>query len=853
MQARKLLFILLLLTGLKAAAQPELLLTQWHDKAPIEKVYLHTDRDQYLAGDTIWFKAYLSADYLPDTGSSVLLVSLNDASGKTLFKARLPIVLGISNGQLPLPTSLFSGRYTLTAFTPTLLNNGPDFIYKKPIEVYGKNPDDKKQAAEKNKQEPAVIKKDKTTEENIDSKFKIQNSKLTVAFFPEGGNFITGLSNTIAFKATNEYGEPVNVHGAVYSSKNGRLSDLTTVHDGMGFFELQPSAGETFYVLTDADPDLKKTLQPATSAEQLRFDLPLPSAKGSAISIIPHPEGSYFELHTNTEDGGMKPAYMLGQMQHRVVFRQDFNAAKSEWQGVLKTRNLHSGILQITVFNAKGLPLAERLVFVNNKEYIQPADLITDTLSFARMAKNRFRIAFPDTIQGNFSVSVTDAQYEANPERTDNIFSTLFMTSDLRGYIHDPAWYFRNEGDSVTLAADLLMMTNGWRRFKWNELEKQVNSPLPYADPAFITLSGRVFLRGTRKPVANKPLILLLTSGGHLMNTQTIFSDDRGYFKSDSLIFYGSARAFIIEPKNRKSNYIEVEIDSLTKNSYLLPLTSYLLPSASMPLTPFLRKQLDMDYDAILKAEGLMLEGVTVKGVKLTPSQQVEEKYTHGAFATDAFAEKTLDLINTNDIVVQDNIFEYLRSKVPGLQVVEPDYTFAGVPDPDPRYDVTKYRLFYRQQVSLSSQGNPAMTVYLNEVETDASVVEAIPASEIALIKIFSSFAMATGGGPGGAIAIYTKKDLDMPSTSKGNIFSTTGFSVIKEFYAPDYKEVPNALFSRPDNRITLDWRPNTFFNAVSPKIPFSFYNNDRTKKFRVVVEGMTTTGKLICVDRVVE
>ncbi len=825
-----LITILLFLTITAIAQQPEAQLSQWHSKAPIEKVYLQTDRDNYLAGDTIWFKAYLASDYLPDTASSVLMVSLNDASGKSLFKVRLPIVLGISNGQLPIPSSLATDQYSINAFTATLLNNGPDYVFKKKVSIYGKM---------------KPIGADPTTWS--------PDPKLFIDFFPEGGNFITGVSNTIAFKATNEFGWPGIVHGSVFSSKRGKLFDLSVVHDGMGFFELEPTAGETFYVMADTDPEHKKQTDQTEKSVQQKYNLPVPSDKGTAVSIIPHPEGSYFEVHTAGDDLNQKPAYMLGQMQHRVVFRQDLSQTKTEWQGVLNTRKLHSGIMQITIFNAKGLPLAERLVFVQNKEYIQPAQLLTDTVAFSRMARNRFRFAIDDTVQGNVSIAITDADYERLPNRQESIFSSLLLTSDLKGSVNDPGWYFRNEGDSVTTALDLLMMTNGWRRFKWSELAQKVTSALPYTDPAYITLSGRAFLRGTRKPLVSRPLILLLTSGGHLMNTQTVFSDEKGYFKSDSLIFYGAARAFIIEPKNKKSNYIEVEIDSSMKVSYTLPVTSNLLPATSLPLTPFMRKQLDMDYAAILKAEGIMLEGVTVQSVKLTPTQKLEEKYTSGAFATEAFAEKTIDMINTDDIVVQDNIFEYLRSRVPGLQVVEPDYTFAGVPNPDPRYDVTKYRLYYRQQVSLSSQGNPAMTVYLNEVETDASVVEALPASEIALVKIFSAFTMATGGGPGGAIAIYTRKDLDMPSTSKGNIFSTTGFSVIKEFYAPEYKEIPNALFSRPDNRITLDWRPNIFFNAIGPRIPFSFYNNDRTKKFRVVIEGMTTTGKLIMIDKIVE
>ena len=77
------------------------------------------------------------------------------------------------------------------------------------------------------------------------------------------------------------------------------------------------------------------------------------------------------------------------------------------------------------------------------------------------------------------------------------------------------------------------------------------------------------------------------------------------------------------------------------------------------------------------------------------------------------------------------------------------------------------------------------------------------------------------------------------------------GFSIVKEFFTPDYKADPSLLL-KPDNRITLLWRPNIFVNNINPVIPVSFYNSDRTKKFKVVVEGMTTSGKLISLEKII-
>jgi hypothetical protein len=142
------------------------------------------------------------------------------------------------------------------------------------------------------------------------------------------------------------------------------------------------------------------------------------------------------------------------------------------------------------------------------------------------------------------------------------------------------------------------------------------------------------------------------------------------------------------------------------------------------------------------------------------------------------------------------------------------------------------------------------MTLFLDEVETDASMIAAIPANQVALVKVFDHFAAATGNAPGGVLAIYTKTGKDYVARKGPVSFGVyNGYSVVKEFYAPDYSVKGDDKGT--DNRITIDWRPSILCNYVNPTIPFSFYNNDRTRSFHIVVEGMTLSGKLIHVDRI--
>ncbi len=774
--------------------EPEQLLQQWYQKAPVEKAWLHCDRDNYVAGETAWFKAYLYSDYQPDTLSSVLYVELLNEQGAIIVRHVFPVLLGGAYGQVDLPDSLITGLYQLRAYTPGMLNNGADFIFRKRLHIYGRKP----------LRNEAVV-----------------TSHIQLGFFPEGGNLVNGWMNTIAFKATDDNGIPVQVSGSILNSKGVAVTSFSAYHDGMGMIELTPEKGETYTAKIDSP------------VRDTTTSLPESQEQGLLLSLIPHPQGSFFEIRQRVTDPALRAAYMIGQMQHHVVFRQELNGAKDEWQGVLNTEKLNSGILQVTVFSKEGIPLAERLIFVNNKEYIRQAAIRTDTFSVAEKGRNHFKILLKDTVQGSLSVSVTDADYALTPSREENMYSGLLLTSDLKGYIHHPAWYFASDNDSVKMATDLLMMTHGWRRFRWQELAQKVKQPLPFTDPSYITITGKITLDGTSRAFGEKNLLALITAEGMKRNAQFIMTDKQGNFKLDSLLFFGNARIFILDIKGRKSQYIDVKLtsDSLGR-SYPVAIPG---PADFVSLTMREKQQkLAADFDAIQKANGLMLEGITIKVRKKSPTEELDDRYTRGPFS--GMAQRTVDLVNTEQFTTELNIFDYLMSRVPGLDVTS---------------DGMETKVYYRQGPSLSSLGPIPMTLYLNEIETDATVIATLPPTEIALVKVYSQFVAATGAGAGGAMAIYTRKGTDIVNSSRGDIIRYNGFTLVKDFFAPNYKTDP-ALLKKPDTRITIDWRPNIFVNNINPVIPISFYNSDRTKRFRVVVEGMTTSGKMISVEQVI-
>lgn len=786
-------------------------LNTWAEKNRIEKVYLHLDRENYFSGQDIWFKAYFMADFLPSSISSSLFVELLEGEGNVIQREVFPVYWGVSQGQISLKNNIASGNYTLRAYAPVMLNQS-DFLFTKRIIVFG-------------------------TELNPDK--KTATNSLQVSFFPEGGNLITGLANNIAFKAIDENGRPANISIDIENSAGKAFTTAHCLHDGMGVFSLLPIAGEKYYAIK---PDTKE-----------RYPLPESTVKGVAVQLRQSDRGIAFKIEQPGNNRAFEPAYMIGQMQNRSVFRKDFHTNKNTVNGVVQTTSLPSGILQITVFNDNNIPLAERLVFVNNREYILPAQVIANSNDVRKRKLNQFSLKLQGSISGSFSVSVTDADIEDTLPRPQNIYSSLLLTSDIKGHVHRPAWYFTSTGDSVEQALDLVMMTNGWRRYKWSDV---VNNTLPapiFTDNGFIKISGKAILRDRKKPFEHEDLLLMISPKDTVTNrrkySQIIQTDAQGNFTVDSLVFYDHSKLLFSDVKGGKSKFLTIKLDADTlRRKYPVP---QLAITADSYETERLNNQTILSaYKEHLNGLGTILENVTVSGRIKTKLQELDEYYTSGSFARGIMA-RTFDL--TEEPHGSMNVLDYLAVKVPGISVVKQDY----------------YHIFYRKPLTMqvikplmgetstpNSFGNTTpneMSLFLDEMPVEPDFLASIFLKDIAYIKIFPTFSGAAGGGPDGTLAVYLKKGESRYNKieTAPDIISYEGYSIIKEFYSLDYSN-PDKSDAKKDTRQTLLWEPNIFINDINPGFPIRFYNNDRTKRFKIVAEGITNDGKLLMIEKVI-
>lgn len=785
-----LLPITLLLCHISSSQNIENNLLKWTQINPIEKVYLHLDRESYTAGQTIWLKGYFLSEYIPSSKSTSLTVELLNQDKQLVIRNVFPAFMSESFGQIELPDELASGTYQLRAYSPLMLNQ-EGFYFNKKIIIIGKQP--------------------KAT--------KAADGAVNITFFPEGGNLIATLMNNVAFKAVDENGLPVNVTLEIRNQKNELISTVLSSHEGMGVFSIVPQIQEVYHAIVSNDPALKK------------YELPAATTRGVTFNVRNSPKGKVYKVEQLPGDDTFKAAYMIGQMQNTVVFSQPFAGNRNIYGGTIQTGNLLSGILHITIFNKDHMPLAERLTFIDNKEYILPATFTADTVDTGERKRNLYTIDLPDTIIGNFSVSVTDADYETTVGREQNIFSYFLLSSDLKGYINNPAAYFSANGVANPTGLELVMMTNGWTRFRWEDAVNNTLPPPVYKDNEFITLRGRVNLEGRKKPFANSELIYFMTPRDTSLRKfgipKLIKTDSSGNFEIDSMVFFGPMNILFSDIKGNKSKYIKVTLDgdSLYRN--------FNPPSVDIPFkdtfsVEAVTKMTD-HYNQYLREQGLLLENVTVRTRVKTKQEQLEERYASGLFAG-GINTRILDLTDEN---TGQNIFEYIQGRIAGINVR--------------RNDEGNYQISYRD----GGLGNNTVALYLDEMQTDASFIESVPVSQIAYVKLINNFVGAPGSSA--ALAIYMKKGAELAAATESatDIVAYKGYEILKEFYSPDYS-VTRPDDSKADNRLTLLWLPAINLAHVNPKIPVLFYNNDRTKRFKIVAEGVTNDGRFMMIEKIV-
>lgn len=431
-----------------------------------EKVYVHTDNTCYFIGDTLWFKAYvLRADDLHPTDMSRLLyVELLSPDGLVVERQRVIVSdQGYTCGQFVLQDSLYSGYYELRAYTRWMLNfsvshrrysrddrhlfynnqMAADFfrewdgffsrvipIYSKP-ENYGDY--DGKYMYERPKQD--VVRQPK--------------EKLQVSFFPEGGQLVMGLVSRVAFEITDQYGQAVAI--------NGELSDGTpiqTTHMGRGIFQAAASQ-------LSGKNELKARFN--WRGRNYTFNLPKIQPEGIVLRL----DKQSVELKATPAFQG-KPVGLAVLCRGRLVHFEKLILTAGPTVVDLSSYSLPTGVNEVLVFDEVRNVLASRLFFVNNHDLCLSAQVNKDgKYDFEPYEAIPLTVTFEKGISiPCFSLSVRDAHTDDPTYNDGNMLTEMLLSSDLKGFVAHPAYYFESDDEEHQSRLDLLMMVQGWRRYK---------------------------------------------------------------------------------------------------------------------------------------------------------------------------------------------------------------------------------------------------------------------------------------------------------------------------------------------------------------------------------------------------
>ena len=543
-----------------------------------ELVYLQTDKGIYETGEDLWFKTYvMDAQSLAlSKRSKTLFVEMLNAQDSIVWQEKYPILSGIAGGHMYIDKDLKEGDYRIHAYTRfSFLNDTLRPVYPKKIRVV-------KSIAYK----------------GTDSPQDEDRPVVRLSFFPEGGDLIDGIPTKVAFKARDGKGMPAKVKGVL--QENGKeIARLETVHDGMGFVFMLPRKSSSYKVVLN---------------DGREFPFAKVTASGLSIHLRKQTD-EYLEFHlSQPKEATPQKIRLTGRMRGKL-----YCMAEGTLRDILRIKIPVKefplqGIAEFTLYNENGQPMAERLVYVHPERKLH-IELNTDSARYFTRGKGKLNVKVTDEagkpVQAHLGLSIFDGAYqnELNPE---NMLSYCLLSTEIKGNIHNPAYYFDGNNKDRLSALDLLLLTQGWRRYVWEKADTAMLADCFLSDE----IRGRQILgkKKKRKELGNGEQ-LLQVSGPNTEN-RFVLIDSLGKFMVPTDLMLGLRGGYVyLKPMLDKDEYkpsVIVEetfgkADSLRKScqSYF----PYMNPSQVF-------SELQLDYPVISQDSSILLSEITVTGKK---------------------------------------------------------------------------------------------------------------------------------------------------------------------------------------------------------------------------------------------
>ena len=856
-----LLGVLLYFSSLSAQTMQDTIIANFSlmERIPKEKLYLHLDKPFYGAGEKIWFKGYLvnATTHQDNSQSNFIITELINRSDSIVERKKIRRdSLGFHNA-FTLPATLPAGDYYLRGYSNWMLNEDPDFFFSRNIKI-GNSIDNTIVSSIEYQQEDdthytakikftsnvqAVFenttikylylengkiknKGKKKTDENgwisislpdlkspaarrIEVEFDdpqyiykrtfylpVFTNDFDVKFFPEGGALLSIPHQNVAFKVQGADGFSKEVEGFLFNSKGDTLTNFRSEHNGMGIFTMNPVDNETYYVTARTNDSITK-----------RFDLPAIEPKGISIAMSHYKQEIRYEIQKTETTEWPQKLFLLAHTRGKLAILQPINPERTF--GKMNDSLFTEGITHFMLIDQQGNALSERLVFVPDHKPNQ-WQITADQPTYGKREKVSLQIAAKDNegnpVEGTFSVSITDRKSIQPDSLADNILSNLLLTSDLKGYVEDPAYYFLNQDARTLRSIDYLMMTHGWRRHKIENVLRTPSLNVTNYIEKGQTISGRIMgFFGAN--VKKGPICVLAPKYNIIATTET---DEKGQFIVNTS--FRDSTTFLVQARTKKG-FAGVDI-LMDPPQY--PVATHKAPYFNGAAT-FMEDYLMNTRDQYYMEGGMRvynLKEVTVTAKRERPSSK--SIYTGG--------------INTYT-VEEDRLQGYGQTAFDAASRL-PSVTITN-----------------GSEIHIRNNSEPAIIVIDDIVYEDASdILKDIQVSDMSSISLLRG-ADAVILGPrasGGAVVITLKDPRNLPARPAQGIITYTplGYSESVEFYHPTYDTPEKKNAQRSDFRSTVYWNPELRLDAEG-KATIEYYTPDSTAPEDIIIEGVDKNGKV--------
>lgn len=818
---------------------------------PQEKVFIQFDNTSYYTGETIWFKAFVvTASDHHRAQSGVLYVDLVSPNGVILKQEKLKIVAGQADGSFPLVDGATaaarerrktvlpypSGFYEVRAYTSHMLNFGDDVVFSRVLPVFEKPEQDGNYYGER----PLIKEKKSTIEQYRPNPDNLKT--LNAEFFPEGGSMIIGQPCRVAFKLMGDSGFGVSADGTLNNT-----IPLHTIHDGMGSFEFIPSRADNRATFTYND-------------KIYSFNLPKAQSSGYVMRADVGKDTIEVILRKTADIVSDTLGVTLTCRGELMYFSTVLLTGASTKIHITK-EGLPQGVCQLTLFDRRGNVYATRHLFscIEHNQPVPELTFTTDKELYGPFEKIKLSMSLTNgknhaPFRDRFCLSVRDSKCLGMALEND-FRTTLLLSSDIKGMVYNPEYYFEADDEEHRKALDLLMLVQGWERYDWQTMATVKPYKEVHRMEYGLGLNGWIETSLTRKPIDSVLVLAAVMPWEHKSQTEQFryVTGPDGYFGFNISDFNVTSRLTIFAKDDRMlkiGNYARIRLE---RSMY--PLVRRYRPE-ELVITGKESKRISRKTG--IKEEITEIENTDTTSYPkiiyedlgyILPEVEIKDKRIY----IDYFTFKTHDVKKdteherdkgdfTTDLHGYFEEKGYMMEQYPNIEY------FYYVHDSQGLVDAAQGR--YDSPLSIDVMDIVSINVFDRPMyKRDA----------IALCPMYQEYMTHHASYLIGEelwqrvrLIEVVLKDEHERSTRKERMNisrrSTTllGFSAPYEFYSPEYPKGPAR--GDVDYRRTLYWNPNVITDAEG-HAEVEFYNNSYSTHFNVCGAGITAEGTPYVLD----